>query len=458
MFSCKKLLEVKNVRNLSKKISILFMITLLFIASFAIKPIEGQAATSLEVSAESAIVVDAKTGKILYQKNADQLLPPASMTKMMTEYLVLEAINNGDISWETTTQISDYPFSISADPTFSGIGLIQDQNYTVRQLYEGMSIISDNATTIALTELIAGSESEFVKMMNAKAEEMGLPEYQFVNSTGLSNADLGANYPEGTEPDADNLLSARSAALLAYHLINDYPEALDFSSMISSELDGRPLENLNWMLPWEDNNFTQFGYEGVDGLKTGYTTEAGYCFTGTAQQGDRRVITVVMKTDSKGERFLETKKLMEYGFSQFSQTELFPAGYQLDGESTLSVAKGKEEEVDLETAESVTAMVKNGEEELYHIEYQIDESLLNEEGELTAPIEKGDKIGEAVLSYSGEEEIAYLNGIGAQQKVDLVASETVEKANWFMLTMGAIGDFFGNLFGSIADFVKGLFD
>lgn len=434
------------------------MITLLFIASFAIKPIEGQAATSLEVSAESAIVVDAKTGKILYQKNADQLLPPASMTKMMTEYLVLEAINNGDISWETTTQISDYPFSISADPTFSGIGLIQDQNYTVRQLYEGMSIISDNATTIALTELIAGSESEFVKMMNAKAEEMGLPEYQFVNSTGLSNADLGANYPEGTEPDADNLLSARSAALLAYHLINDYPEALDFSSMISSELDGRPLENLNWMLPWEDNNFTQFGYEGVDGLKTGYTTEAGYCFTGTAQQGDRRVITVVMKTDSKGERFLETKKLMEYGFSQFSQTELFPAGYQLDGESTLSVAKGKEEEVDLETAESVTAMVKNGEEELYHIEYQIDESLLNEEGELTAPIEKGDKIGEAVLSYSGEEEIAYLNGIGAQQKVDLVASETVEKANWFMLTMGAIGDFFGNLFGSIADFVKGLFD
>ncbi|WP_245711730.1 serine hydrolase [Gracilibacillus ureilyticus] len=446
------------MRNLSKKISILFMITLLFIASFAIKPIEGQAATSLEVSAESAIVVDAKTGKILYQKNADQLLPPASMTKMMTEYLVLEAINNGDISWETTTQISDYPFSISADPTFSGIGLIQDQNYTVRQLYEGMSIISDNATTIALTELIAGSESEFVKMMNAKAEEMGLPEYQFVNSTGLSNADLGANYPEGTEPDADNLLSARSAALLAYHLINDYPEALDFSSMISSELDGRPLENLNWMLPWEDNNFTQFGYEGVDGLKTGYTTEAGYCFTGTAQQGDRRVITVVMKTDSKGERFLETKKLMEYGFSQFSQTELFPAGYQLDGESTLSVAKGKEEEVDLETAESVTAMVKNGEEELYHIEYQIDESLLNEEGELTAPIEKGDKIGEAVLSYSGEEEIAYLNGIGAQQKVDLVASETVEKANWFMLTMGAIGDFFGNLFGSIADFVKGLFD
>ncbi|MFC4402316.1 serine hydrolase [Gracilibacillus xinjiangensis] len=445
------------MRNMSKKISILFMITILAIAAFAIKPFEGQAATSLEVSAESAILVDANTGKILYQKNADQLLPPASMTKMMTEYLVLEAIHNGDISWETTTQISNYPYSISADPTFSGIGLIQDQNYTVRQLYEGMSIISDNATTIALAELIAGSEAEFVKMMNAKAEEMGLPEYEFVNSTGLSNADLGENYPEGTEPDADNLLSARSAALLAFHLINDYPDVLDFSSTMRSELDGRPLENLNWMLPWEDNNFTQYGYEGVDGLKTGYTDEAGYCFTGTAQQGDRRVITVVMKTGSQGERFLETKKLMEYGFSQFSQVELFPGGYQLDEESALPVTKGKEEEVDVEMAESITAMVRNGEEELYNIQYKMDESLLNEEGELTAPIEKGDKIGEALLTYSGEEEIAYLNGIGTQQKVDLVASATVEKANWFMLTMGAIGDFFGNLFSAVAGFVKGLF-
>jgi serine-type D-Ala-D-Ala carboxypeptidase (penicillin-binding protein 5/6) len=458
MFSCKKLVEVENVRNLSKRFSILLMITILTIATFAIKPFEVQAATSLEVSAESAIVVDANTGKILYQKNADQLLPPASMTKMMTEYLVLEAINKGDISWDTTTQISDYPYSISADPTFSGIGLIQDQNYTVRQLYEGMSIISDNATTIALTELIAGSEAEFVQMMNAKAEEMGLPEYEFVNSTGLSNADLGENYPEGTEPDSDNLLSARSAALLAFHLINDYPEVLDFSSTMSSELDGRPLENLNWMLPWEGNNFTQYGYEGVDGLKTGYTDEAGYCFTGTAIQGDRRVITVVMKTNSQGERFLETKKLMEYGFSQFSQAELFPSGYQLDGESTLPVAKGKEDEVDVEMAESITTMINNGEEELYSIQYEIDESLLNEDGELTAPIKEGDKIGEAVLAYSGEEEVAYLNGIGAQQKVDLVASASVEKANWFMLTLGAIGDFFGNLFHAIGDTVKGLFD
>src|SRR5699024_3157018 len=229
----------------------------------------------------------------------------ASMTKMMTEYLVLEAINEGDITWDTTTQIGDYPYWLSSNNSFSGIGLRQNKAYTVKELYEGMAIISDNATTVALAELIAGSEGEFVKMMNAKAEEMGLTEYKFVNSTGLSNSDLGEYHPEGTEPNADNLLSARSAALLAYNLINDYPEALEYSSMMTSELDGKKLTNLNWMLPWEDNNFTQYGYEGIDGLKTGHTDAAGYTFTGTAKQGDRRLITVVMKTNSKGQRFSE---------------------------------------------------------------------------------------------------------------------------------------------------------
>lgn len=171
------------------------------------------------------------------------------MTKMMTEYLVHEAIEEGQISWDTTTQISDYPYSISANPAFSGVGLTQSQDYTVRELYEAMAINSDNATTIALAELIAGSEGEFVKMMNKKAEEMGLPDYKFVNSTGLANSSLGENVPEGTDPNANNLLSARSAALLAYNLINDYPEALDVSKVPSTEFDGQTIRNYNWMLP-----------------------------------------------------------------------------------------------------------------------------------------------------------------------------------------------------------------
>ncbi|MDC3417742.1 serine hydrolase [Aquibacillus salsiterrae] len=436
-------------------LNILVLVTLF--SSIVVAPAVASAAETVDVEAESAILVDAQTGKILFEKNADLKLPPASMTKMMTEYLVLEAINNGEISWDTTTQISDYPYSISSNPSFSGIGLIQDKDYTVRQLYEAMAIISDNATTIALAELVAGSEGEFVKMMNAKAEEIGLPDYQFVNATGLSNEDLGDNYPEGTDPSADNLMSAKSSAILAYNLVNDYPEALDISSTMMSELDGRPLENLNWMLPWDNNNFAQFGFEGVDGLKTGWTEEAGYCFTGTAERDGRRVITVVMRTDSKGARFAETKKLMEYGFSKFSKEELFPAGYQIEGESALPVAKGKEDTVEIAAKDAITEMIRNGEKENYSVNYVLDESVLNEDGELVAPIEKGTKVGTMELVYNGETDYGYIGKDQVTQTVDVVTTGAIEKANWFVLAISSIGDFFGNIFSSISNLIKGMF-
>ena len=410
----------------------------------------------MDINAESAILVDATTGKILYAKNADTALPPASMTKMMTEYLVWEAIENGQISWDTTTMISDYAYSISANNSFSGVGLRQNRDYTVRELYEAMAINSDNATTIALAELIAGSEGEFVKLMNQKGEEMGLPDFKFVNSTGLENSDLGDNYPEGTDPNGVNLLSAKSAALLAYHIVNDYPEALEISRIPETEFDGQTIRNYNWMLPHDATYLEPFYYEGVDGLKTGYTELAEYCFTGTAIRNGERLISVVMKTGSEEERFQETAKLLDYGFNNFQQQELFPAGYQAKGESTLPVAKGKEDTVNVITNEAISIPVKANEEENYQLEFQFDESKLNEDGELVAPIKKGEVIGQATLVYDGEGDYGYITGEGAKT-VDIVTEHAVEKANWFMLTLGAIGDFFTDLFTSAVDFVKGLF-
>lgn len=426
------------------------------VSSLGINPTVTKAA-SVELEAESAILVDGETGQILYSKNADIMLPPASMTKMMTEYLVLEAIANGQIDWDTTTQISDYPFRISADVASSGIGLTQNKAYSVYELYEGMAIISDNATTIALTELIAGSEGEFVRMMNEKGEEMGLPDFQFVNSTGLPNASLGDDYPEGTDPDSDNLMSARSAALLAYHLVNDYPEALDFSSTMMSELDGYPLENLNWMLPWNNDNFAQYHFDGIDGLKTGFTNEAGYTFTGTAVQDGRRLISVVMRTGSRGARFLETKRLMDYGYREFNEQELYPAGYQLEDESTVPVSKGKEDIIEIELAESLSSLVRIGEEDDYSISYVLSEEKLNEAGELIAPLEQGEKIGTAELVYQGN--VNYGNILAGKdvQTVDLVTTTSVEKANWFMISIGAIGDFFSGIFSVVVDTVSGWF-
>jgi serine-type D-Ala-D-Ala carboxypeptidase (penicillin-binding protein 5/6) len=433
----------------------MFLVVLIATASFIRQPILTQAA-ELELDAESAILVDAKTGKVLYAKDPDIALPPASMTKMMSEYLVLEAIDKGEITWETTTQISDYAYSISANKEFSGIGLTQDKNYTVKELYEAMAIFSDNGTTIALAELVSGSEGEFVKRMNNKAKEMGLPDFKFVNSTGLDNSSLGDNYPEGTDPNGTDLLSARSLALLAYNLINDYPHALDISSRIEDDFEGYKVENLNWMLPHKATYLKQFYYEGVDGLKTGYTGLAGYTFTGTAERNGTRLISVVMRTDSKAARFEQTAKLMDYGFSQYNTKELFPAGYQLKKQKTLPVAKGKEKTVNISIKEGFSLPIKGGEEELYKVKYKIDKNKLNKDGELVAPIKKGDKIGTAELVYTGESDNGYIFN-SDHQTVDLVADESVDKSNWFMLTLGAIGDFFSGIFSSLVDTVKGWF-
>src|SRR5699024_1649369 len=195
------------------KKKLLYVLAVMLAMTLVISYPVGTAEASFDVEAESAILVDGDSGKILFAKDPDVALPPASMTKMMTEYLVLEAIDNDEVGWDTTTQVSDYAYRISADDSMSGVGLVQEKDYTVRELYEAMAINSDNATTIALAELIAGSEGEFVQLMNEKGEEMGLPEFEFVNSTGLDNKDLEDNHPEGTDPDGINQLSARSSAL-----------------------------------------------------------------------------------------------------------------------------------------------------------------------------------------------------------------------------------------------------
>ncbi|MFD1066972.1 serine hydrolase [Oceanobacillus locisalsi] len=445
------------MRKSINKLFLLVVAAALVFTSLVIPSISVHA-EELDLEAESAILVDAETGKVLYAKDPDMALPPASMTKIMTEYLVWEAVENGDISWDTTTQVSDYAYEVSSNVDSSGIGLTQQQDYTVEDLYAAMAINSDNGASIALAELIAGSESEFVEMMNAKGEELGLPEFKFVNSTGLDNESLGDNYPEGTSPNDTNLLSARSSAMLGSALVNDYPEALDISSIPSTEFDGRTIENWNYMLDHDSVNLEQYFYEGVDGLKTGHTELAGYAFTGTAERDGRRLITVVMKTDSIEKRFEETAKLLDYGFDEFETQELFPAGYQQEGEETFPVARGKEREVNVGINEAIHVPLKSGEEELYHLEYTMNEDRLNDDGELEAPVEADEVIGTVNVVYDGEEEDhGYLSDEVSKESYDLVAMDDVEQSNWFMLTLQSIGDFFVNMFQGAFNWVKGLF-
>ncbi|SFD71659.1 D-Ala-D-Ala carboxypeptidase A. Serine peptidase. MEROPS family S11 [Lentibacillus persicus] len=443
-----------------KKIVPLLLVTVVMLSAIAIQPSSVNAAEPLDIEAESAILVDNETGKIVYAKNPDMALPPASMTKIMTEYLVHEAIEEGQISWDTTTQISDYAYSISADTSSSGVGLEQNKDYTVKELYDAMAINSDNATSIALAELIAGSEGEFVKMMNAKAEEMGMTDTEFVNSTGLANSSLGDNVPEGTDPNANNLMSARSSALLAYRLINDYPEALDVTKIPSAEFEGETITNWNWMLKHgeESSSLQQFHYEGMDGLKTGHTDLAKYGFTGTAERDGNRFISVVMKAESMEARFQETAKLLDYGFNQFENQEIFPAGYQLEDKSSIPVLKGKEDSVQVATDKAFTAPVRGEQADNYGVEYQFSEDAVNEDGEITAPIEKGEKVGTAEVTYNGDDDgYGYIMPDKNPKQINLVTQSAVEKDNWFMLTLGAIGNFFTDIFSTVVDTVKGWF-
>lgn len=423
---------------------------------------KGYAAPDLQLEAEAAILLDAKTGKILYEKNADLLLPPASMTKMMTEYLVLEAIEKGKISWDTPVKISERAFKISHDSSLSNVWLRKDANpeYTIEELFEAAAIYSANGATMAIAETIAGSETNFVKMMNDKAKELGMEKYKFVNSTGLNNRDLKGMHPAGG-PDEMNMMSARDTAILAYHLLNDYPEVLDVAKIPEKFFrkgtpDQNRMINWNWMLP--GNPRTGYAYEGVDGLKTGSTDLAGYSFTATAQRNGMRLISVVMKTANNPARFEETTKLLNHGFNNFSEQEIVKAGYEVKEKSSLPVIKGKEKSVDVQSTDAISMVIANGEDDQYKPKAIWSKKALNEKGELTAPVKKGDKVGTLTVEYAGEKDYGYITEkAGKNASVPIVAQADVEKANWFVLMMRGIGGFFGDIWTNVVDSIKGLF-
>ncbi|WKA47463.1 serine hydrolase [Geobacillus zalihae] len=416
----------------------------------------------LDIRADAAILVDAQTGRILYEKNIDTVLGIASMTKMMTEYLLLDAIKAKRVKWDQMYTPSDYVYRLSQDRALSNVPLRKDGKYTVRELYEAMAIYSANGATVAIAEIIAGSEKNFVKMMNDKAKELGLKDYKFVNATGLSNKDLKGFHPEETSTNEENVMSARAMAMLAYRLLKDHPEVLKTASIPHKVFregtkDEIKMDNWNWMLPG-----LVYGYEGVDGLKTGYTEFAGNCFTGTAKRNGVRLISVVMNAkDASGKttkeaRFKETEKLFNYGFNQYSLETLYPKGYQLKGKETLPVVKGKEKEVRVATGKNLDLLVKNGEEKQYKPVYVLDKKKMTKEGKLVAPLKKGETVGYMTLEYKGDDSLAFLSpDMQKNIRVPLVTTAEVEKANWFVLSMRAVGGLFVDLWTSVAKTVKG---
>lgn len=418
-------------------------------------PVETKAEDSLNLYVDAAILIDADTGKILYEKNSESPLGIASMTKMMTEYLLFEAIEEGKISWDQQYSVTDYTYKISQDRRLSNVPLRQDGSYSIQELYEAMAIYSANAATIAIAETIAGTEENFVKLMNEKAEEMGLEGYKFVNSTGLNNEDLQGMHPASTGASDENVMPAKSVAILAYNLMKDYPEVLETTKIPKKTFregtsDAIEMSNWNWMLPG-----LVYEYEGVDGLKTGTTNFAGHSFTGTAQKNGMRVIAVVMKAvDANGAgsykaRFDATRALFDYGFAQFSKVEIVPAGYKIPKNKTLPVIKGKEDSVAIAVKDPISMVIKTSEKDMYKPVFTPDKKNLE------ADVKEGTVVGKVHLEKTEGSDYGYVTDKAAE--VDVVTTEAVERASWISLMFQGIGKFFSNLWNSTTDFVGGLF-
>ncbi len=443
--------------------SFVCMMVFMMAMSMVQKPANAQG--DLDVNAKAAILVEASTGKILYEKNSDTAQGIASMTKMMSEYLLLEAVEDGKVKWDQKYTVPGNLSEMSHNTGLSNVSLREEDSYTIKELYEAMAIYSANAATMAIAETIAGSEANFVKMMNEKAKELGLKEYKFVNSTGLNNRDLQPYVDQVVGgQDEENVMSANDVATLAFRLLHDHPEVLETSSIpkkvfAEGTVDETHMDNWNWMLKGLLRE-----YEGMDGLKTGTTDFAGANFTGTAERDGLRFITVVMNVDvppgenSYDARFSETRKMLDYAFNNYSIEEVLPADYKVKGQKTLSVEKGKEKEVQIKTDSPLSMVIKNGEADQYKPKFVLDKKKLNKDGELTAPVKEGEKVGYVMLEAKGKKDLGYLTDKGTNaSKASVVTVDSVEKANWFVLSMRAVGGFFGDIWNSITSTVKGWF-
>lgn len=411
----------------------------------------AKAADSLGLQAKSSILVDYNSGQILYEKNADQVYPPASMTKMMTEYLVMQALHSKKLTWDTRLTISDYAYQISQNRTYSNVPLKKGYEYTVRDLYEAMAIYSANGAAIALAEKVGGSEKNFVDLMNKTAKKLDMTNAHYINSSGLENVDLGKFAPYGGNNGA-NELSARDLAKLAYHVIKDYPEALNISKIplknFTAGVDS-PIQMVNWnyMLPGFGTNMRQYTYEGVDGLKTGHTDLAGYCFTGTVDRNGHRLISVVMGTNSDGQRFAQTKTLFDYGYQQFSQNHIAQKNQLIKGQKSIDVHNGKAGNVKLAFGKSMNIMALNGEKPNVTFQVTLDRSKLNKDGQLEAPVRKGEQVGYATLAATGSGSYGHL--YQSDNRIPVVTAGQVDKSSWIVLMFKGIGSFFSGIFSWI---------
>lgn len=354
----------------------------------------------LQIESTSAILIEATTGQVLYEKNANERRAPASVTKVMTMLIIMEELDKENISIDDQVTVSQF----AADMGGSQLFLEPSETVTVDDLLKGIAIESANDAAATMAEYIAGDYESFVAMMNEKAKELGMKDTQFMNANGL--------------PAEGHYSSAYDIALMSKQLVK-YPKIHEYlTTWITDVKVGknddkvRTLSNTNKLLRRDDR---------VDGLKTGYTDDAGYCLSATAKEGSMRLISVVLDSPSSNDRFDEALELLHYGFSQYKNETIVEENTVL---GTIPISRGVKEEINVITKDGYSQLMLKTEKKEFKQEVKLDENV-------SAPIAKGDKIGELSILENNKE----------ITKIDLIAEEDVEKMNFFDLFNKFISQF-----------------
>ncbi|MBE9389901.1 serine hydrolase [Vagococcus salmoninarum] len=429
---------------------IVTLATCTLIFSTSLFSVAVEAANTDDLSAQAAIIIDGDSGKIFYEKNSEQPLPIASMTKVLTLYLILEAISEGTIAWEDQIEISDHLLKISHDLSLSNIMFIEGRTYSVRDLFNASTLISANAAITALAETVAGgSEADFVDLMRAKVTSWGINDAYLISTSGINNEDArGRTYP-GSGAKEENLMSAKSMAIVARHLINDFPEILDLTSQPSVTFSPGTDEEVelyssNLMLPGY-----AFYLEGVDGLKTGTTELAGTAFAGTILKDDQRLISVVMHSDpfdeDQGNRFVDTAWLMNYVFDNWTYGSLTEMGKEIESLPKLDVKRGKKETVTVVSDQTINTWLPNN-LALKDIKttLALTTKKIDKNQHVKAPVHESETL--ATLNLTLTDQLGYLTDATDTYHVGIIANEEIEKANLFVTSGRAIKAFFNQLF------------
>lgn len=349
----------------------------------------SKTANAFETKAKNAILMDYETGAYLFTKNHQDMIAPASMSKLMTVYVLLSKIKDGEVSLDDKYTVSENAWrkggaASGGSTMFLKIG----QEVRVEDLLKGILIQSGNDACIVVAENLAGSEEEFASMMNETAEKLGLENAHFVNATGL--------------PHPEHKISVEDLAILARHIIKEFPEFYHLFSEKEFTFNGIRQGNRNPLL---------YSLKGADGLKTGHTSEAGFCLTGTAVRNDRRLIEVMTGLESNKQRSEETESLMTWGFANFDNYKFFTKNQIM---AEVPVWYGTSKSVAAVVPEEVIKTIKKSGKSKYGAKMIYDEPL-------KAPILQGDKIGELFITYNDE----------IVDKIPLVAKDNVAKIGPF---------------------------